>query len=485
MKDESADTADERPSGPVDKGPLERALAIFADVRRGEAPTALLLTLNVFLLLTAYYLLKVVREPLILASGGAEVKSYASAGQAVLLIGAVKIYSKLAQHVDRMRLTACVFLFFAANLVIFWVLAKLHVPLGVAFFLWVGIFSVTVIAQTWSFAADVYTEKQGKRLFAIVGIGSSLGAVLGAKIAGWLFKPLGPYMLMLIAAAILVGCLGIILVVHRRELARAAEVKAHKEAEQRKSEAPMGKEGGFTLLLRDKYLLLVAALTLVLNWVNTSGEYILDRTLLAVAAERGLVHEAAEQFIGTFKASYFGWVNIIGMALQLFVVSRIFKYLGIRVALFILPVIALGGYSTMLVYPVMGAIMVAKIAENSVDYSVQNTARQALFLVTTHEEKYKAKNVIDTFIVRFGDVLSAGVVLLGTTLGFATHHFILVNVVLAACWIVVVVFLARQHKKRASEGGHADSHAGDPPAGSKKSPAGTPALRPSASAAGA
>ena len=464
------------------KGPLERILSVFADVQGGEGLTAILLTFNVFLLLTSYYLLKVAREPLILASG-AEVKSYASAGQAVLLIGVVKLYSKLAQHVGRMRLTTCVFLFFAACLVVFFLLGQMKVPLGIPFFLWVGIFNVTAIAQFWSFAADIYTEKQGKRLFAIVGIGSSVGAVLGAKIAGWLFKPLGPYALMLIAGAILVGCLGITFVVHRRELARVAAVKAEKQAE-RASEAPMGKEGGFTLLLRDKYLLLVGALTLILNWVNTSGEYILDRTLLKAAAEKGLTGEAAEQFIGAFKAGYFSWVNIVGVVLQLFVVSRVFKYLGVRVALFVLPVIALGGYGTLLVYPMLGAIMVAKVAENSVDYSLQNTARQALFLVTTHEEKYKAKNVIDTFIVRFGDVLSAGVVLVGTKLAFDTHHFIMVNVGLAACWIVVAVFLGREHKKRLREGGHADSHAGGPPEDPKKAVV-APVLSPSHSGSGA
>jgi ATP:ADP antiporter, AAA family len=467
----------EEPEASAPKGWLERALSVFADVHAGEAASALLLTLNVFLLLTAYYLLKVVREPLILASGGAEVKSYASAGQAVLLIFAVKGYSKLAQHVGRMKLTAAVFLFFAANLVIFWALALIKVPVGLAFFLWVGIFSITAIAQAWSFAADVYTEKQGKRLFAIVGIGSSLGAVLGAKIAGWLFKPLGPYVLMLIAAAILVACVGIVFVVHRRELAHAAEIKADKDAEQRASNAPMGKEGGFTLLFRDKYLMLVAALTLLLNWVNTSGEYILDRTLLGAAAKQGLTGAGAEQFIGAFKANYFGYVNFFGMALQLFVVSRIFKYLGVRVALFILPVIALGGYSTMLIYPVMTAIMVAKIAENSVDYSVQNTARQALFLVTTQEEKYKAKNAIDTFVVRTGDVLSAVVVFIGSKLAFDTKHFIVINIVLAACWIGVVVLLAREHKKRATERG-TDSRAPNAPKKTTK-----PIATPSASTA--
>src|SRR3954462_1602339 len=138
------------------------------------------MTLTVFLLLTAYYFLKTAREPLILLHGGAEGKSYAAAGQAVLLVGVVRVYAALARRVGRMTLIASVYLFFTANLVFFAALARAGVDIGVPFYLWVGIFSNTVIAQFWSFANDVYSAEQGKRLFAVLGIGSSVGAVAGA-----------------------------------------------------------------------------------------------------------------------------------------------------------------------------------------------------------------------------------------------------------------------------------------------------------------
>src|ERR1700722_10435737 len=114
--------------------PIEFALRLFADVHAGEAPTALLLTFNVFLLLTAYYILKVAREPLILVGGGAEVKSYTSVGQSFLLIGVTSAYSWLASHVGRMALTTYVTLFFVACLIVFWLLGVRGVPLGVPFF---------------------------------------------------------------------------------------------------------------------------------------------------------------------------------------------------------------------------------------------------------------------------------------------------------------------------------------------------------------
>ncbi len=403
---------------------MERLLRLFADVRRGEARVALLLTANVFFLLLAYYLLKVVREPLILAGGGAEVKTYAAAAQALLLIPTVRAYGALSRRFGRVKLVTATTLFFASNLVGFFALGRLHVPLGVPFYLWVGIFNVTAIAQFWSFASDVYDEEAGRRLFPLIGVGSALGAIAGARVAKRLLVVIGPYGLMLLAAAIITAALVFV-----------RSIDGGKRREQ-----PVGSaRDGFALLLRDRYLLLVAALTLLLNWVNTMGEYVLDRTLVRVADPAA---------IGAFKADYFAWVNVIGLVLQLFVVSRVFNRVGVRGALLVLPLVALGGYGTLAFLPVLSLIAVAKVAENSLDYSLQNTARHALFLVTTREEKYQAKAAIDTFVVRIGDVLAAATVFVGTQLHLATAHFVLLNVGLTLVWLGVVLALGRAHHAR-------------------------------------
>src|SRR6185436_3062305 len=190
----------------ANRGPLDRFLGIFADVHGGEGLSAILLMLNIFFLLAAYYLLKTIREPLILAGegGGAEVKSYAAAAIAGLLILIVPIYSAIASRVSRVKLINGVTLFFIACLIAFFALSRSGVAVGVAFFIWVGIFNLMVIAQLWAFANDVYTVEQGKRLFAIVGIGASLGAIAGSFVTGQLVKVYGPYPFM-IAAAVLLG----------------------------------------------------------------------------------------------------------------------------------------------------------------------------------------------------------------------------------------------------------------------------------------
>jgi ATP:ADP antiporter, AAA family len=447
------------------KSLLEWFLGLFTEVRPGEGATALLLTLNVFLLLTTYYIIKPVREALILAGGegGAEVKSYAAAGQAILLLGLVPLYSAIASRVSRRRLINIVTLFFVGCLVLFFALAQAKTPyIGVIFFLWVGIFSLMVIAQFWSFANDLYTPEEGKRLFAIIAFGASAGAAVGSLVLGGVIKQMGVAQPLLIAAATLGASLIITNIVDRRERdanrARAADAAATPTAgasaaiKQPPADESMGKGGAFRLVLSKRYLLLIALLILFLNWVNTTGEYILGRTVKA-AAESAIASGTAGgmdegQFIGKFYSDFFLVVNLLGLAIQLLLVSRIIKYFGVRFAILLLPIIALGGYTLLAFYPVLSVVRWIKTAENATEYSLNNTVRHALFLPTTREEKYKAKQAIDSFFQRAGDVLSAGLVFAGTTwLSFETQHFALVNIALVAVWLVLAVWIGRENRR--------------------------------------
>jgi AAA family ATP:ADP antiporter len=445
--------------------PLDRVLRLFTEVRAGEAATALLLTLNVFLLLTSYYILKPVREALILTGGGAEVKSYASAGMAVLLLGLVPAYGALANRMPRRRLINVVTAFFAACLVVFYMLAGTRVPLGVVFFLWIGIFNMMVVAQFWAFANDVYSPEEGQRLFPIVGFGASSGAVLGSAIAGWLIEPLGVNQLLLLGGALLVAASVLTNIVDDRERRRteAHLPKAQTTAEQpaattsemrafRLKAPPAPPQNPFRLVLTNRYLLLIAVLVLLLNWVNTTGEYVLGRTVARAAAQAvrdgsaGGLTEA--EYIGKFYAGFFSVVNLVGLGLQLFVVSRIVKYLGVRTAILFLPVIALLGYTLLAFVPVLAAVRWAKTAENATDYSLQNTVRNMLFLPTTREQKYKAKQAIDAFFVRVGDMLSAGLVYVGVTyFALSAQQFAMVNLLLAAVWLLVALLIGRAYTR--------------------------------------
>ncbi|HEX7843918.1 MAG TPA: hypothetical protein VF469_40865 [Kofleriaceae bacterium] len=429
------------------KALLARLMRPFTKVHPEEAATVVLMTGCAFALLTAYYLLKTVREPLILLEGGPEVKLYARAGQVLLMVGVVHFYGQLARRVGRIKLLAIVFLFFISNLAVFAVLAGTDLPIGLAFFLWVGVFSYTVVAQFWALAADIYTEEQGKRLFPIIGGGSSIGAVVGGLFAKSLV-PYGPQVLMGTAVIILLGCVGVIVWIERR----AASGHVAGPHEDKHPDKPVAGESAWHLLARDRYLLCIAGLVVFLNWVNSSGEYLLDRTLVAAAREAAATTDMKpEVYIGAFKADYYFWYNSIGVALQLFAVSRVFKLAGVRNALFVMPVFALLAYGAAGLLPVIAVMRLVKIGENSLQYSLQDTTRNALFLVTSRVEKFVGKTAVDTIAVRIGAILATVTVFIGARLAWSTATFAAINVGLALAWLGFVLLVRREHRRRSTE----------------------------------
>ena len=430
-----------------EKTGLETFLSTFTDVHAGEGMTAVLLALNVFLILMAYYILKPVREALILGEGSAELKAYMSAGQVVLLAFVVPYYGRLVAQFQRMKLINVVTAFFIVCVALFYVLAQFHVPLAIVFFLWIGIFNLMIVAQFWSFANDVYSKEEGERLFVIVGFGASVGAVVGAQFADHLIEPLGVYQVMLVGGLILVLQLLVTNSVDRREAGRKDKRTVTAAATGAKTTGT----NAFALVFRTRYLLLMAIMLMLLNWVNTTGEYILgsivkDTAVQTIASGRanGLTEA---QIIGDFYSKYFTYVNILGLLLQLFVVSRIVKHWGVPWAVMVLPALSFGAYNILAFYPALYAVLAGKVAENATDYSLNNTVRNMLFLPCTYEEKFSAKQAIDSFFVRMGDVLSAGLVFVGTTIfTLGPRGFAAVNAVIVLTWLVLAWLVGRDYK---------------------------------------
>ena len=410
----------------AERSRLDRWLGLFTQVEPGEAWGAVLLAADIFCLLASYYLLKTARESLILSEGSAEVKSYAAGAQALILLAAVPLYGMLASRVKRNRLINGVLLFFVSHLALFYVLSSHGVHIGVAFFLWAGVFNLMIVAQFWAFANDVYTIERGQRLFPLVAVGGSLGAWCGARAAAKLMTlHLQPADLFALAAGGLLVCVGLNYGVARHLAGGRARPEAVDD------EPPLGPAGGLRLLLGDRYLRLIATLVILVNVVNTIGEYLLGRLVVADAMRAVAAGTAGglstSQLIGIFYGNFFAWVNLGGLAIQLFVVSRAFKRIGVAGSLFVLPLVACGSYALFAFFPVLGAIRIGKIMENSTDYSLQNTARHALFLPTSREAKFKAKQAIDGLCWRLGDLLQAGIVFLGARLAFGVSQFALLN----------------------------------------------------------
>jgi len=521
--------------------PVERFLRLFTEVKPGEGSTALLMFVNVFLILLAYYFIKPLREGWIAVSDVSgllmveeaktyysfalsilllliaswyirlsktkervtlitwtifsllllfcvyffvqplregwivvsdtsklskmEVKAYSSFAQSILLLFLVSWYAGLSRTMERVTLITRATLFCISNMVIFWFLQpnffvdKLPVS-GIVYYLWVGMFGVFVVAQFWTFCADIYTDERGKRLLPMIAVGATSGAASGS----WLVDQLvgggivPTEALLLVATVPLFASIWLTRIVDRRM--RAPAMVADVVPAAKPDDPPAEKVSlvdSAKLVMVSRFLLLAVLVTLLTNWVNTNGENLLFRviqeTLSAEALAQGITDPSAilaftRDGTTAFYGNFFFWVNIIALLLQAFVASRLLKYGGFGAILLILPVIALISYTVMALLPVLYFVKMMKIAENSTDYSINNTSRHVLWLPVSSALKFRAKPAIDTLYQRVGDGLAAITVLFGVhAFALSTSEFFAFNVFLVLLWLYFGYRLVGEHRK--------------------------------------
>ncbi len=436
----------------------DRFLRLFADVRSGEGVTALLLSSNVFLLLTSYYIIKALRDGLILGEFGAEARSYTSAAIVGVLAIGVPLYGRLADRVSRNRLVNIATTFFVVSFVAFYGLWRTGFNIGVIFYVWVAVFNLMIVAQFWAFANDIYNKAEGERLFPVVAFGQSLGAVVGAMYVETQVGSLTVGALLLVAAGLLAFQVQVTNYIARRELPARDVPTVMLEPKERgntSTERPwkapvIDGTGPFKLVLENRYLLMIGLLMLLLNLINSTGGYILGSSFEAAAAtatgQTG--GDIYTEYLTKISASFFRAVNIAALLIQFFLVSRIVRFLGVGIGLMILPAIAVGGYGLVALFPVLPIIRMVKIAENSTDYSLQNTVRNILFLPTTREQKYKGKQVVDSFFVRVGDAMQAVVVFVGTSvLAASLTSFAAFNAIIAIVWLILAFMIGKKYRQ--------------------------------------
>jgi len=440
-------------------------MRLFADVRPKEGITCLILISNIFLILTAYYLIKPVREGWIAISDikgltKLEVKAYSAFAQSLVLVAILPGYAWLASVLPRRRLILTVGSVFGALLVVFW-FAQPGMPLAsipfvaVAFYLFVGIFSVTLVAQFWAFSSDLYGPERGKRLFPLIAVGAAGGAVVGSWLGENLIRSpsIEAFDLILIALVPLAAALGMATWSDKRGTYGSPSEWTTSRWDE--PAAPTN-EGPLKLIFGHKYLLATAMMIMTFNWVVTSGDNILfgivqetiRDDLSAQALDPVSYNAALKEATTAFYGNLFFWVNLVALLLQSFIVSRILKFGGMRMLLLTTPFVSLIAYASMVFVPILGLIKVMKVAENSSNYSVQNTARHMLWLPTSKEMLYQAKPTIDTFFMRLGDGLAALTILIGTRVVSMDYvDFIAVNLVLITIWIGLSFYLQREFRR--------------------------------------
>ena len=298
-------------------------------------------------------------------------------------------------------------------------------------------FGVFVVAQFWAFAADLYTEERGKRLLPMIAIGATSGAVVGAWLTNQLVGSglVRTEYLLLVALVPLGASIALTRSSDRREGGRS-DTSNRGRPKQRT-------EGVIPLVLGTRFLLVVAIITLIRIVQDTLTR---DLSAKGITNPEEIIHHLRAATTA-FYGSFFFWVNVFALCMQALLASRLLKYGGFGAIFLMLPVIALVSYSAMLLVPLLAVVKWMKVAENSTDYSINNTARHVLWLPMSQEITLKAKPTIDSLFVRAGDGLAALTVLLGVRVfTLPLESYALVSIVLVVVWLLGALWVVREHK---------------------------------------
>jgi AAA family ATP:ADP antiporter len=416
---------------------LRRWLERAVPATREERAAALWSFAYFFTLLAGYYVLRPLRDQMGIA-GGVRNLPWLFTATFVTLIVAQPLYGALVARLPRARFIPVVYHFFAANLVLFWLLLSLDVAsvlMARIFFVWVSVFNLFVVAVFWSVMADLFTSEQGKRLFGFIGAGGTAGALLGPVITIGLSVPLGPTNLLIAAIVFLelaVYCS------HRLE--RTASAK--QDAFGQKQRVGGSAFAALPELLRSPYLLGVGLWVSLLSFGATIL-YFAQANIVAAT-----VHGAAEQT--RIFASIDLAVGLLTLGTQVFATGWLLKRFGTGATAAALPAVYIVGFAAIAFSPTLMVVIAVQVAQRWTNFAIANPARQVFFTVVGREEKYKAKNLIDVVVYRGSDALYGWVFDSLQALGLKLGAIALCALPVVAGWAVLSVVLGRTQERRAA-----------------------------------
>jgi len=403
----------------------------LVNVQDGELRAVAWSFLYFFCLLSSYYIVRPMRDEMGVA-GGVENLQWMFSGTFLVMLAAVPLFGWVSSRYERRRFLPYVYYFFILNLALFFVLFRsdiAHAYVARAFFIWASIFNLFVVSVFWSFMADIYSNEQARRLFGIIAAGGTTGALAGPVFTASLSLSVGPVNLLLLSALLLGGA-----VVCVRQLIkwREAQPLAEKSADDMVAEQqPLGGGmfSGIRLVLRSPYLMGICLLMLLFTTLATflyfqQAQIVRDN--FSDPAERTVV------FAGIDFA-----VNSLTLLFQILITGRLVKWLGLGATLALVPLLLAGGFLLLGMAPVLAVLVVVQVLRRAGNYAIMRPSREMLYVVLGREEKYKAKNFIDTVVYRGGDAVSAWVYtgLRGLGLSLAQIAYIAVPLALVWTWV--------------------------------------------------
>jgi AAA family ATP:ADP antiporter len=304
------------------------------------------------------------------------------------------------------------------------------------FYIWLSVFNLFVISLAWSLMADVFNVDQGRRLFGQIAAGGSLGGLVGPLLSTFLVAPLGHAGLLLLSTALLLGTLPFVRYLLKWRARYGEDVAAHAPP----PDARIGGSiwAGLTLIMRSRYLIAISAFVILLTTTTTFLYFAQARLVEATFPDR--VQQT--QVFGAIDSV----VQTLTILIQIFFTGRVAKRLGVTVLLTVAPLVVMVGFGALAVAASFPVLVVVMIVRRVGEYALVRPGREMLFTAVNTETKYKAKNAIDTFVYRAGDVISAwantGIVAVGTTTAAA-----FVGAGVAALWAWTGLYIGRHHDR--------------------------------------
>lgn len=423
---------------PERQGVLQRLI----DVRPAEVAALLWASLFYFCVLCAYYVLRPIRDDMGVA-GGVENLPWLFTGTLLGMALANPPYAALVSKLPRLRFISITYRFFQANLVLFFGLllvtdAAQQIWIGRVFFIWTSVFNLFVVSVFWAFLVDVFTREQGTRLFGFIAAGATIGAMSGSAITASLVSAIGSTPLLLVSVVLLE-----VAVFAMRRLSSIATALRTKTGGPVEETSPIGGGmlAGLSRAVSNPYLLNVSLYMLL---------FAITSTLLyfqqADIASKAFTDRAART---AFFARIDLVVNGLTLATQLFLTSRILKALGVALTLSLLPLLSVIGFAWLGATPTIAAIVVLQVARRAGNFAIARPTREVLFTVLPREDKYKAKNFIDTVVYRLGDQVGAWAYAALGWMGLTLSGIAWVAVPVSAAWLLNAFWLGRRQERLA------------------------------------
>jgi AAA family ATP:ADP antiporter len=428
-------------SPPEPATPLLRLLRRLIDVTPAELPALGWCWLYIFSVLASYYILRPIRDQMGVA-GGVNNLPWLFLGTLIAMLVLNVPFSALVKLLPRRQFIAISYRFFALSILAFgaalhWATPEQEVWVGRFFFIWTSVFNLFVVSIFWSMVVDIFSPEQGKRLFGFIAAGATLGALVGSSVTASLAKMVQPALL-LIGAALL---LEVATFCVRRLSRLSAKMSDRPHPERDEQPIGGGVMAGFVDALRKPYLL-NTAIFLLLYAITSTFLYFSQASIVSQSfTSRG------EQT--TFFATIDLIVNSITLVFQVFLTGRLVRWFGVAIALALLPAVSMLGFGALYALPTLAAVASFQVVRRAGNFALTQPARQVLYTVVSREDRYKAKNFIDTAVYRAGDQVGAWSYALIGMIGWGIKEAGLVAVVLSALWLVNGLWLGRRQEAMA------------------------------------